>query len=82
MSIKIINLCFFSCCKTKGGEVISAVKLELTLRPNLSKLGLPEMLKIYWRKSEQFQRVENTIIKAILQNKYKVRVLNIFVLIS
>lgn len=72
----------FSCCKTKGGEVISAIKLELTLRPNRSKLDLPSMFKIYWRKSEQFHRVENTVIKVILQNKYKVRVLNIFVFIS
>uniref|UniRef100_A0A1B6LFF5 Synaptonemal complex protein 2 Spt16M-like domain-containing protein n=1 Tax=Graphocephala atropunctata TaxID=36148 RepID=A0A1B6LFF5_9HEMI len=60
-----------SFCKSKEGEVIPAVKMEITMKVDPTKPNLPKAFKIYPRKTCEFANAEKNFISKIFKEKYK-----------
>uniref|UniRef100_A0A1B6J196 Synaptonemal complex protein 2 Spt16M-like domain-containing protein n=1 Tax=Homalodisca liturata TaxID=320908 RepID=A0A1B6J196_9HEMI len=58
-------------CKSREGKVIPAVKIDVTLKFDPAKPNLPQVLRIYPRKTHDFTEIEKNLSSKIFGDKYK-----------
>lgn len=56
-------------CKGKDGTIVPAAKMEIAFKKDSND---PKLLKIYFRKSKEYEILEKRVVNKIFGDKFKV----------